>query len=95
VSIVAISAAALLMLGRSGVSASIMPWEVMPTPNANSSDVDLPEVSCAGASDCVAVSTDGAALYWDASTWAVLPYLVLDLRTTGCTASRAPRVRSA
>jgi hypothetical protein len=72
-SIVAVSTATLLMFGEVGASASTTPWQVMSTPTVNSSDVGLAGVSCAGASDCVAVSTDGAALHWDGSTWAVLP----------------------
>jgi hypothetical protein len=71
--IVAVSAATLLMFGAAGASASTTPWQVMPTPNVSSSDVDLAGVSCAGASDCMAVSSDGTALYWDGSTWAVRP----------------------
>jgi hypothetical protein len=72
-SLAVVSAAGFLMFGATGASASTTPWQVMPTPTVNSSDVNLVGVSCSGASDCVAVSSDGAALHWDGSSWAVLP----------------------
>ena len=66
--IVALGAAAVLVLpGASVAHASAALWTVLPTPyDGNSSDTDLVGVSCPAASDCTALSSDGAALQWRA-----------------------------
>jgi hypothetical protein len=73
--IVALGAAAVLVLpGASVAHASAALWTVLPTPyDGNSSDTDLVGISCPAASDCTALSSDGAALQWNGNTWAAIP----------------------